>query len=1144
MDIACIQEHWLYRCQADTINTMIPDYRSYVRCTDDDNPIKPWCMPRGMGGVGILWREDLQKYIRPVKNYGNERIVAVTLQQEDLKICVINAYMPSGNNRKTKEKYMDTLAAIRTVVTKFNESHYVILVGDFNMDLFKPSYEKDTRRIKLLELTQDLNLKLISDGQKSTMFAHNGRHESHIDLIFCSGAKSHNITYSKVEVAEKLPHNTSCHVPISIELECGIPRTAAKTTKNKEVRLITKWHTLNKEIYNNCITAYLQLINIELLDPSSAMEIMTLIIKASTLQSTEVRISRGNSKRKTTWPPDIVQALRRSRQVHALWKEAGRPGREHPTSKARHRASRAVRAAQRKHTAHKREAKYQKIMDAQINDQRLFYSLVREHMATPLGSKAIMDGNDLITDPEEAAEAWAGYYTKLATPAENPRWNQEFLEQAVTETDKLKLEVRDCPAEPIKTQEITQALKRLNKGKAADLEGIRAEHLQAAAGSLTASMTWLFTEIFQTGRAPQAMKTGKKIPIPKKGKDNLLMPNHRGITVTSIIGKTYEHVIKNKLGPLHQDGLQFGFSEGLSPQMAAVSLTEIIAQAKDQKTDLYVVTLDAEKAFDVVNHPIMLQTLHNKNIKPALWRTIQDLYDGMRERVTWQGALSSEFEIRQGVGQGRILSPLLYKAYMDQPLAALRRTGQGIYIGSTYMGSPACADDVLLASTTSDGARTLLNIAETESCDRRYNIQPLKSAVASKSGEEPIMNLGDINLPYESNITHLGITRDMRSLTSLVENRIGLGRNTVYSLMPAGMHGENGLSPVALHKLIQSYVLPRMLHGLDSVILQQKEVQKLDIKFTGIIRNLLSLRERVAREAVYLLSGFIPVEAEIHIRVLVLYGAITRLPSNSPLFEVAFRQIAHRDSPSSWFKYVRKVAAKYGLEPVVLGAMSIPWQAKRWKRYITDKIRKHWDQEIRVGAGRKSSLRWLDTRLCRPGKPHHIWPRGGCSARSRMAASYRAKMISGSYILQSNRAKFNQFQVDTTCPLCQGAVEDLPHFLVACPRLQETRERHMKKMTDLLTECGAPVPRGNEEWCFYILNCGAVHIGDTCDILRKSGRDAMFLNPRSSMFLTPKSSCRCIGAGAIANIMCAELHKAHCNFLLQKAAPTGRKNHH
>ena len=82
----------------------------------------------------------------------------------------------------------------------------------------------------------------------------------------------------------------------------------------------------------------------------------------------------------------------------------------------------------------------------------------------------------------------------------------------------------------------------------------------------------------------------------------------------------------------------------------------------------------------------------------------------------------------------------------------------------------------------------------------------------------------------------------MNDISSLVADRIELARNTVYALMPTGMHGENGLTPVAIHTLMMTVVLSRMLHGLDSVILKQKDVQSLDSQYSKILRNLLSFR--------------------------------------------------------------------------------------------------------------------------------------------------------------------------------------------------------------------------------------------------------------------------------------------------------------
>jgi hypothetical protein len=60
----------------------------------------------------------------------------------------------------------------------------------------------------------------------------------------------------------------------------------------------------------------------------------------------------------------------------------------------------------------------------------------------------------------------------------------------------------------------------------------------------------------------------------------------------------------------NQSDLQFGFTRGLSPIMAALIVSEVILQAKQQKSNLYLVTLDSQKAFDVVHHMLLLEKLY------------------------------------------------------------------------------------------------------------------------------------------------------------------------------------------------------------------------------------------------------------------------------------------------------------------------------------------------------------------------------------------------------------------------------------------------------------------------------------------------------------------------------------------------------
>ena len=73
--------------------------------------------------------------------------------------------------------------------------------------------------------------------------------------------------------------------------------------------------------------------------------------------------------------------------------------------------------------------------------------------------------------------------------------------------------------------------------------------------------------------------------------------------MTSIFLKVLEAIcIEQEAGTLNKDlsDLQFGFTEGRSPAMASLLITEAIAEAREMKTPLYINTLDARKAFDVV----------------------------------------------------------------------------------------------------------------------------------------------------------------------------------------------------------------------------------------------------------------------------------------------------------------------------------------------------------------------------------------------------------------------------------------------------------------------------------------------------------------------------------------------------------------
>ena len=67
-------------------------------------------------------------------------------------------------------------------------------------------------------------------------------------------------------------------------------------------------------------------------------------------------------------------------------------------------------------------------------------------------------------------------------------------------------------------------------------------------------------------------------------------------------------------------------------------------------------------------------------------------------------------------------------------------------------------------------------------------------------------------------------------------------------------------------------------------------------------------------------------------------------------------------------------------------------------------------------------------------------------------AGFKAKLMTGTYVLQSNRTKFNQYSFDSTCLLCGDDTEDMIHFLLKCRCLSKPRDQFMEKISSILIE--------------------------------------------------------------------------------------------
>ena len=87
--------------------------------------------------------------------------------------------------------------------------------------------------------------------------------------------------------------------------------------------------------------------------------------------------------------------------------------------------------------------------------------------------------------------------------------------------------------------------------------------------------------------------------------------------------------------------------------MAALLFSEAQVVSFESKSNLFACTLDARKAFDVVQHSLLFPKVLSEGTDPETVHLIKEMYTGMHGRVKWKGTISNSFSISQGVKQGR-----------------------------------------------------------------------------------------------------------------------------------------------------------------------------------------------------------------------------------------------------------------------------------------------------------------------------------------------------------------------------------------------------------------------------------------------------------------------------------------------------------
>ena len=216
-------------------------------------------------------------------------------------------------------------------------------------------------------------------------------------------------------------------------------------------------------------------------------------------------------------------------------------------------------------------------------------------------------------------------------------------------------------------------LQTLNIKKATGPDGISAYFLRSVAEELAEPLTFIFNMSIRSGSIPRAWKQSNVSPIHKGGSCDD-PGNFRLISVVPIIAKVLEKLIANQLLSYfeshhllhdHQGAYRCGRS---SDQILLYSI-DMIVSALDNCLAVCAAFLDLRKAFDSLDHSILLERLHQLGVCDVELRWFRDYLSDRLQRVKCDNSYSEWGSVLGGIPQGSALGPLLFLVYVnDMPL--------------------------------------------------------------------------------------------------------------------------------------------------------------------------------------------------------------------------------------------------------------------------------------------------------------------------------------------------------------------------------------------------------------------------------------------------------------------------------------------